>query len=111
MVLKNEHNNDKNILHEQLNEIIKTIDSSKSKKIILVGSRSSGKTTLINQYRVIHFLRNDLVVLPNFNNLSSLIMTEEEKREEIGLILCDEILKFFEDNNLKKFYKEIIDNY
>lgn len=111
MVLKNEHNNDKNILHEQLNEIIKTIDSSKSKKIILVGSRSSGKTTLINQYRVIHFLRNDLVVLPNFNNLSSLIMTEEEKREEIGLILCDEILKFFEDNNLKKFYKEIIDNH
>lgn len=110
MILKSEYNNDKNILHEQLNEIIKMIDSSRSRKIILVGSRSSGKTTLINHYKILHCLKNDFVLLPNFNNLSSLMMTEEEKMEEIGLVICNEILNSFENNNLKKYYKAMIDS-
>lgn len=105
------NNNEINVLSKEIDMMIKKIDESKKTKIILVGPRASGKTMLINKYKNFHQTIKDLVIVPNFNDLSSFAITTEEKFLEVELILCEELLKYIYNKNLVEFYRKIMSNY
>lgn len=90
------------------NKFIKKIDECQKRKIIIVGPRCSGKTILINKYIMSHSLKNDFIICPNFNKISNLLMTEEEKKIEIEFILCEELLNYINSDIKLNFYKKII---
>lgn len=104
------YNNNDFILLDEINKFVKKIDDSKGKHIILVGPRSSGKTTIMVNYQYKHQLQGDVVILPNFNKLSNFFMTTSERMLEIELILCEDLVKYIRNDKMIEFYEVMIGN-